>query len=212
MDGCDAALMTAVLEPRNLVGRLVRLEPLGDAHVEGLVSAAAEDRGTYGYTTVPLGRDAMVDFVRASLAARAVGEELPFAQVRVVDGRTLGVTRFLSLRHRPGEALPYAVEIGGTWLAASAQRSGINAEAKLLLLCEAFDVWNVGRVDFKTDVRNDRSRAAILGLGAKFEGILRNWQPSQVPGEENVLRDSAMYSIVGAEWPAVRRDIAARLR
>jgi N-acetyltransferase len=204
--------MTVALEGRDLVGGLVRLEPLGDAHVEDLVRAAAEDRGTYGYTTVPLGRAAMAESVRALLAVCAAGEELPFAQVRVADGCAVGVTRFLNVRHRPGQALPYAVEIGGTWLAASAQRSGINAEAKLLLLGEAFDAWNVGRVDFKTDARNDRSRAAILGLGARFEGILRNWQPSQVPREDNALRDSAMYSIVGSEWPAIRREIAARLR
>jgi RimJ/RimL family protein N-acetyltransferase len=152
----------------------------------------------------------MVEFVRELLAAREAGETLPFTQIRVADGHPVGVTRFLSFRGRPSEP-PYAVEIGGTWLAASAQRTGINVEAKLLLLAQAFDRWKVGRVDFKTDARNERSRSAILALGARFEGILRNWQPSHVPGEEKSLRDSAVYSIVNAEWSAVLRDLTARL-
>ena len=203
--------MISVLEAPELAGRLVRLEPLAEAHVDGLVAASAEDRGTYGHTTVPLGHAAMVEYVRALLVARSTGEAVPFAQVRVADGHTVGVTRFLNLRGRPGESLPYAVEIGGTWLAASAQRTGINTEAKLLLLTHAFEGWKVGRVDFKTDVRNGRSRAAILALGASFEGVLRSWQPSHVPGEENELRDSAIYSILDSEWPAVRRTLTARL-
>jgi RimJ/RimL family protein N-acetyltransferase len=98
----------------------------------------------------------------------------------------------VSLRTRDGDAAPYAVGIGGTWLAASAQRTGVNREAKLLLLTHAFDHWHVGRVEIQTDARNARSRAAISALGATFEGTLRNWQPSHVAGEEHRLRDSAM--------------------
>jgi RimJ/RimL family protein N-acetyltransferase len=101
------------------------------------------------------------------------------------------------------------VEIGGTFLAASAQRTGINTEAKLLLLEHAFDVLGVGRVDLKTDARNDRSRNAMLRIGATFEGVLRNWQPSLVPGEEGLLRDSALYSITDREWPEVREHLAS---
>ena len=115
------------------------------------------------------------------------------------------------MRSRSTADPPYAVEIGGTWLAASAQRTGINIEAKLLLLTHAFDTWSVGRVDFKTDARNERSRGAIAALGATFEGILRNWQPSHAPGEEGRLRDSAMYSITAVEWPAVRSHLNERL-
>jgi RimJ/RimL family protein N-acetyltransferase len=117
----------------------------------------------------------------------------------------------MTVRCRPGERSPYAVEIGGTWLAASAQRTGINAEAKLLLLRHAFEVWRVGRVDLKTDARNERSRAAIQGIGAVPEGVLRNWQPSLVPGEEHELRDSALFSIVDADWPAVEQHLEAIL-
>jgi RimJ/RimL family protein N-acetyltransferase len=197
--------------PPRLVGRGVRLEPLGEEHVDGLAAAAGEDRATYGYTTVPHGRDAMLEAVRVLVAARAAGEDLPFAQVRLADERIVGATRFLSPRRRPGEPRPYAVEIGGTWLAASVQRSGINTEAKLLLLAHAFESWRVERVEFRTDARNGRSRAAILGLGASFEGILRSWQPSQVAGEEDLLRHTAVYSIVAPEWTSVRRALAERL-
>lgn len=203
--------MNASLPDVRLEGALVRLEPLSPDHVDGLVSAAGEDRGTYGFTSVPVDRDAMAQQVRALLAARREGECLPFAQVRVADAAVVGMTRYLTLRYRPGRATPYAVEIGGTWLSASAQRTGVNVEAKLLLLTHAFETWHVGRVDLKTDARNARSRAAIEALGATPEGVLRNWQPSHVPGEEDALRDTAMYSVVDGEWPAVRDRLASRL-
>jgi RimJ/RimL family protein N-acetyltransferase len=201
--------MLPQVEP--LVGQLVRLDPLSKAHVDALVLAAAEEGATYGYTTVPFGRVEMVEYVRGLLASRARDEVIPFAQVRLLDGLPVGATRFLTFRARHDGRAPYAVEIGGTWLAASAQRTGINAEAKLLLLSHAFEVWRAGRVDFKTDARNGPSRAAILALGATFEGVLRHWQPSHVAGEEGQLRDSAMYSILDSEWPTVRRGLVTRL-
>lgn len=203
--------MNEALDVPDLVGVRVRLERLAHRHLDGLVDAAVENRASYGYTTVPDGRDATNEYVAGLLAARAAGETIPFAQVRVADGRVVGVTRYLTLRTRPGEVRPFAVEIGGTWLAASAQRSGINIEAKYLLLTHAFESWMVKRVDFKTDTRNERSRAAIAALGATFEGVLRNWQPSHVAGEETELRDSAMYSVTETEWPAVRTTLRARL-
>ena len=103
-----------------------------------------------------------------------------------------------------GREFPDAVEIGGTWLSASAQRTGANTDAKLLMLTHAFDVWGVQRVDLKTDARNARSRAAIERLDARLDGVMRNWQPSLVPGEEGQPRDSALYSIIPSEWPAIR--------
>src|SRR5438094_5032487 len=195
-----------------LTGWLVRLEPLGEEHVHDLAAAAAGRRGTFGYTTVPSSREAMTQYIGALLAARDRGDAIPFAQVSVAHGHAVGVTRFLSFRTRTGSVHPYALEIGGTWLAQSSQRTGINLEAKLLLLAHAFEAWKVGRVDFKTDARNEASRAAIAALGARFEGILRNWQPSHVEGERDRLRDSAMYSILDSEWPAVRRGLEARVR
>jgi N-acetyltransferase len=199
------------VEPPTLKGHLVRLEPLTRGHVDMLVSAAGENRQTYAFTTVPEGHDGVAAYVDEILAATAAGETMAFVQVRVADDTAVGVTRFLSFRRRAGADLPYAVEIGGTWLAASAQRTGINTEAKLLLLTHAFDAWNVGRVDFKTDARNVRSRAAIAGVGAAFEAVLRNWQPSHAVGENGLLRDSAMYAIVASDWPSVRRDLRAGL-
>jgi RimJ/RimL family protein N-acetyltransferase len=100
------------------------------------------------------------------------------------------------------------VEIGGTWLAPSAQRTAINTEAKLLMLTHAFETWRVHRVSLKTDARNARSRAAILRLGARFDGVVRATRVAA----DHAIRDDAMYSILDAEWPAVKAALAARLR
>ena len=136
---------------------------------------------------------------------------MPFATVRVADGRVVGSTRFLNLRSwgRPGSSGgPDVAEVGATWLAASVQRSAVNTEAKLLQLTHAFDGWRVERLELKTDARNQRSRAAIERLGAQFEGVLRAYQPAaDHPG----ARDTAMYSILRAEWPGVRAVLEARL-
>lgn len=197
------------LETPVLAGRLVRLEPLDASHAGDLAAAAGEDRATYDYTVVPDGLAGAAAYVADLLGARGRGETVPFVQREVASGRVVGATRFMTLRFE-GES-PYAVEIGGTWLAASAQRSGLNTEAKLLLLDHAFGVWGVARVDLKTDARNERSRAAILRLGATFEGVLRRWQPSLVLGEEGRYRDSAIYSFIDVEWSERRRHLASLL-
>jgi RimJ/RimL family protein N-acetyltransferase len=189
--------------PTVLAGRLVRLERLSPGHGAGLRAAAAEDRGSYAWTSVPLPDD-VAHYVATSTAVDRAGERVVFAQIRVSDGQAVGCTSYLEHRCWPGREELCAVEIGATWLAASAQRTGINTEAKLLLLEHAFETWRVARVDLKTDARNARSRAAIERLGARFEGVLRSWSPSRAAGEEGLLRDSAMYSIVAAEWPATK--------
>ncbi len=196
--------MTVPLELPVLAGRLVRLEPITPEHVPGLVAASAQSRDMYRYATVPDGHDAFIEYLLALQTRRSAGEMIPLALVRVADDHVVGATRFLSFRTRADETHPYAVEIGGTWLATFAQRTGINVEAKFLQLRHAFERWGVSRVDFKTDARNDSARKSLLALGAQFEGILRNWQPSQVPGEQHTLRDTAMYSILGSEWPGAR--------
>ena len=204
--------MVVVYPIPTLCGALVRLEPLSPHHVDGLTEAANDDRSTYGFTNVPRSRDAMDGYVSDLVRMWEAGEVVPFAQVDVATGRPVGATRLMTIRAlRPPDS-PYAVEIGGTWLAASVQRSGLNTQAKLLLLQYAFDTWNVGRVDLKTDARNERSRNAILRIGATFEGVLRHWQPSQVAGEENHLRDSAIYSILDSEWPRVREHLRSLIR
>lgn len=189
----------------------MRLEPLAPRHVADLTRSAAEERSTYDYTVVPDGATAMAAYVDALVADRDAGSAVPFAQVRAADGVAIGATRLWSFRFRPGAELPCSVEIGGTWLAASAQRTGINTEAKLLLFTHAFETWNVERVELRTDARNTRSRDAIAGVGAAFEGVLRKWQPSHVVGEGRLLRDSAMFSVLDTEWPQVARDLRARL-
>jgi RimJ/RimL family protein N-acetyltransferase len=194
-----------------LKGNLVRLEPLSLEHADGLLEAANEDRSTYGMTSVPDDRDGTEGFISDMLRMWEAGEVIPFAQIDVESNRPVGVTRLMTIRSLRHFATPYAVEIGGTWLAKSAQRSGINTEAKLLLLDYAFETWHVGRVDLKTDARNDRSRNAILRIGASFEGVLRHWQPSLVEGEEGTLRDSAMFSIVDEQWPSVRERLCSLL-
>jgi RimJ/RimL family protein N-acetyltransferase len=196
--------MSRTPEVGALFGRRVCLEPLDVSHVEELVSAALEDRTTYGLTTVPHDASSMTRHFEGLLRDYEAGLVVPFTQVDLASGRRVGMTRYLTIRSRPGEGVPFAVEIGGTWLAASAQRTGLNTEAKYLLLRHAFEHWRVARVDFKTDSRNERSRAAIARVGASFEGVLRHWQPSQVTGEEKLYRDSAMFSIIDTHWPDVR--------
>jgi RimJ/RimL family protein N-acetyltransferase len=203
--------MGTVYEVPTLVGERVRLEPLREDHVDGLAAAAAEDRATYDWTAVPDGAVAAKAWVDTLLAERDAGEWIPFAQVSVTDDRPVGMTNYLEIRTLPGAPAPFAVEIGGTWLAASAQRTGINVEAKLLLLTFAFEQWQVARVDLKTDARNQRSRDAILAIGASFEGVLRRAHPSRAIGEEGELRDTAMFSILADEWPRVRERLTGRL-
>ena len=192
-----------------LIGRHVRLEPLSNAHVDSLVRASSEDRASYGFTKVPQGATAMGIHVGALLGEHESGETVPLVQIDVQRSRVVGMTRYLTLRTRPGETTPYAVEIGGTWLSASAQRSPINTEAKYLLLRQAFEDWRVTRVDLKTDNRNEQSKVAIARLGATFEGVLRHWQPSLVVGEEAMYRDSAMFSIIDTEWTMVASHLRA---
>ncbi len=195
-----------------LAGRHMRLEALSVEHVPGLVLAATDDRASYGFTAVPSTVAEMGQHVRALIAERSAGEAIPFAQLRATDAAVVGMTRFLTVRRSASGAPPFAVEIGGTWLSASAQGTGINVEAKLLLLTHAFETWGMARVDLKTDARNAVSRLAIERLGATFEGVLRSWQPSLVAGEEGRFRDTAMYSILRPEWASVHLRLVDRLR
>jgi N-acetyltransferase len=193
-----------------LEGGLVRLEPLEHRHAADLAVAVEEDRGSYAFTWVPTGIE-VGDYIETQLARAAAGTLAPYAQVSTASGRAVGATAYWDPRPWPdGEGL-CAVEVGFTWLAASAQGTGINTEAKLLLFGNAFERWGVARVDLKTDARNQRSRAAIAAVGASFEGVLRSWSRSWAPGEDGRLRDSAMYSILASEWPECRARLAARL-
>lgn len=199
------------MEPFLLIGEYVALEPLEADHAADLVAAANEGRTTYGWTRVPGDLPGMTTYVEHLLAERDLGRTVPFVQRRLTDGQLVGCTRYLDLRHWSGREEPDEVEVGGTWLAETAQRTAINTESKLLLFTHAFEVWHVHRLALATDARNERSRAAITRVGATFEGILRRHRPSLATGEPDVPRDSAMFSIVPAEWPVVKAGLQAKL-
>lgn len=193
-----------------LEGDLVRLEPLGHRHGADLAVAVAEDRTSYRFTWVPTAAE-VGDYIDAQLTRAAAGTLLPYAQVATASGRAVGATAYWDPRLWPDRDALCAIEVGFTWLAASAQGSGVNTEAKLLLFAHAFETWRVARVDLKTDARNTLSRNAIEGTGARFEGVLRQWSRSWAPGEAGLLRDSAMFSIIDTEWPTCRARLQARL-
>ncbi|MFH8390792.1 GNAT family N-acetyltransferase [Streptomyces sp. NPDC018036] len=193
-----------------LEGGLVRLEPLGHRHAADLAVAAEEHRDSYAFTWVPRA-DEVGDYIDAQLARAATGMLSPYAQVSLASGRAVGATAYWEPRSWRSDDRLDAVEVGFTWLASSAQGTGLNAESKLLLFGHAFEEWGVARVDLKTDARNARSRAAIAGTGARLEGVLRNWSRSWAPGEEGLLRDSAVFSVTAAEWPGCRERLVARV-
>ncbi|MCC2274071.1 GNAT family N-acetyltransferase [Streptomyces sp. ET3-23] len=209
--------------PVFLHGRSVRLEPLGEQHIEALAAAAGEDRSSYLFTPVPNGVEAMERYVHDALEARAAGRALPFATVRTADGAVVGSTRLCELDYWQGPvvwppaprgplgdpltAVPDAAEIGGTWLAAGAQGTGINTETKLLLLRHAFETWGVRRVSLRADARNLRSRAAIERLGAVLDGVHR----AHTRGLDGMVRGTAFYSVLDEEWPAVREGLEQRV-
>ncbi|MFD0250858.1 GNAT family N-acetyltransferase [Streptomyces sp. NPDC127113] len=203
--------MTFTLKGPSLEGTLVRLEPLDHRHAADLAVAAEEDRGGYAYTWVPRA-DEVGNYIDAQLSRAASGRLAPYAQISLATGRAVGATAYWEPRSWLTDDALDAIEVGFTWLAGSAQGTGLNAEAKLLLFRHAFEVWQVSRVDLKTDARNTRSRAAIEKTGARLEGVLRNWSRSWAPGEEGRLRDSAIYSITAAEWPERRERMERRVR
>lgn len=161
--------MTFTLDGPVLEGAIVRLEPLEHRHLPDLAVAAEEDRSSYGFTWVPTA-DQVGRYIDEQHGRASAGRLAPYAQIERSSGRAVGATAFWDPRPWPGEDRLCAVEIGFTWLAPSAQGTGLNLEAKLLLFRHAFEVWDVARVDLKTDARNARSRAAIEKAGARFEG------------------------------------------
>jgi RimJ/RimL family protein N-acetyltransferase len=198
--------MAPVFDPRpiQLNGRFVRLEPLAVEHANGLF-AAAQDPEIWRWLPAPMFESvAAVDaWIAEALREQAGGGSIAFATVRQSDGAVVGSTRFIDIR-RPHRAL----EIGWTWLSTAAQRTPVNTEAKLLMLQHAFEQQGAIRVQLKTDERNEKSRNAIARLGAVFEGILRNYQTRLSDG---YVRNTAMFSITAAEWPAVKAGLEQKL-
>ena len=194
-----------------LQGKHVRLDPLDHRHIDGLVAASAGDATLYQWSPVPRGKIETATYVETALAWRDAGTAVPFAIVRVADNVVIGSTRFWNLERwswppghpSHGRGVPDACEIGYTWLARSALRTAANTEAKGLMLTHAFEAWKVLRVCFHTDARNHRSRAALERIGGQFEGILRAHRMAL----DSIPRDSVRYSILGAEWPAVKNRL-----
>ena len=186
-----------------LEGELVRLEPMRAAHEEGLWAASRDERA-WEWLSVeqPRTRDELRAYVATALANADAGLELPLVTIRCEDDRVVGSTRYLALRpeHR-------SLEIGWTWLTPEVWATGINVEAKLLMLGHAFETLGCLRVELKTDARNERSRGAMAALPAQFEGIHRKHM--LVRGGRR--RDSAWYSVLDDEWPVVRANLLRRL-
>lgn len=188
-------------EVPTLAGRHVRLEPMREAHVDGLRAVLAGDElSRLWFTNVPTA-DGVDAYVRAALEAQAGGRVLPFV-VSDAQGAVVGSTRFYRL-----EPEVPTLCIGYTWYAPSVQRTGVNTETKLLLLAHAFETLGCISVSFETSSRNERSRAAIARLGAKQDGILRNHKRHA----DGSPRDTVVFSIIDSEWPAAKRDLQARL-
>lgn len=209
----DLAQMALVLPPFMLQGRDVVLRPLEQRDAPLLALAAGESRLHYGYSHVPDGRDAAVEYVKRALDAQERGERLPF--VIEFEGRVAGTTSFSDLQvwrwpsgsPRQRADRPDAVEIGSTWLAASAQRTRCNTESKYLMLRHAFEEWTVYRVALRTDERNHRSRRAIERLGARLDGVRR----ADMAGADGTVRNSAYFSLLREEWPGVKQRLEQRL-
>ena len=190
------------LEPVTLRGNLVTLRPLSHADHDGLVVAARDgEPRKHWYTQVP-GPQAMRAEIDRRLGLLVAGVMLPFAVVRNDTDEAVGMTTLCNV-----DADNRRVEIGWTWLAQSAQRTGINTEGKLLLLTHAFDELGCIAVEFRTHWMNQRSRDAIARLGAKQDGVLR----SHAVLPDGSLRDTVVFSIIESEWPAVRNGLRSRL-
>jgi RimJ/RimL family protein N-acetyltransferase len=198
----DPNLLPMVVEPVTLNGEVIRLEPLSLEHHAQLCEVGLEDELWRWIPIAVRTPDQMRAYIETALAEQTAGTALPFATIERATGQAIGSTRFGNIdranRH---------VEIGWTWLGKKWQRTAANTEAKYLMLGHAFETWGCLRVEFKTDSLNQRSRAALLRIGAKEEGIFRN----HVITWTGRLRHSVYYSIIDSEWPAVKTHLQHKL-
>lgn len=189
--------------PVTLEGRHVRLEPLEKTHLAGLAAVGLDEELWRWIPTPVRTREEMAAYTETALQEQERGVSLPFALVEKSTGREIGSTRYGNI-----DRTNHRVEIGWTWVARGWQRTAVNTEAKFLLLRHAFETLGCIRVELKTDSLNERSRAAILRIGAREEGIFRNHMITA----SGRIRHSVYYSIIDSEWPAVRRRLEAALR
>ncbi|MGA2096263.1 MAG: GNAT family protein [Candidatus Acidiferrum sp.] len=188
--------------PVTLEGRHVRLEPLSHAHDTGL-SAVGLHEELWRWIAIPVRTpEEMSAYIETALGEQARGVSLPFALIEKSGGRAIGSTRYGNI-----DRTHHRVEIGWTWVAPEWQRTGVNTEAKYLLLKHAFETLGCIRVELKTDELNERSRAAILRIGGREEGTLRNHMITA----SGRIRHSVYYSILNSEWPDVKSRLQARM-
>ena len=192
-----------VIAPVILQGRYARLEPLTKEHAAPLAEVGL-DPDLWKWIPTPVRTpEEMRGYVKTALQEQAAGSALPFAIIENSSGRAIGSTRYGNI-----ERAHHRVEIGWTWVARQWQRSAINTEAKYLLLCHGFENLECMRVELKTDSLNDRSRGAILRIGAKEEGTFRNHMITA----SGRIRHTVYFSIIDSEWPEVKARLEARLR
>lgn len=191
------------IEPVILEGNFVRLEPLSMSHHRQLCEIGLDEDLWRVSPDQIVTADDMKFYIEAALNQQNKGVSLPFATVEKSTNKVVGSTRFCNIRTEDK-----GVEIGWTWIAKDWQRTYVNTEAKYLMLRHAFEVWKCIRVEFKTDFLNEKSRNAILRLGAKQEGIFRQ----HIVCQSGRLRDSVYFSIIDSEWDKVKRNLEARLR
>ncbi len=191
-----------LIEPVILEGRGVRLEPLTLEHVDALCDFGLDQDIWRWMPYAVRTPQEMRDYVQFVLNAQAEGTSLPFVTLEQASNSVVGSTRFMNI-----DRTNRRVEIGGTFIAPRWQRTFVNTEAKYLMLRHAFEKWGCIRVEFKTDSLNERSRKAILRLGAKEEGTFRN----HMIMPDGRFRHSVYYSILDSEWPDVKRNLEAKL-
>ena len=192
-----------MVAPAILQGRHVRLEPLTLEHAAGLAEVGLDDDLWKWIPTPVRTPEEMSAYVQTALQEQAAGSAMPFALIEKSSGRTIGPTRYANI-----ERAHRRLEIGWTWVARPWQRTAINTEAKYLLLRHAFETLECMRVELKTDSLNERSRAAILRIGARQEGIFRNHMITA----SGRVRHTVYFSIIDSEWPEVRARLEAMLR
>lgn len=197
-------MATPLLDVRPVIleGAHVRLEPMDASHLDALVKAG-EPEEIWRYLPVrPQTRDDFARWIAAALAARDAGSELPFVTIDRSAGEVVGSTRFLAIAPRDRR-----LEIGWTWLHPRAQRTAINTEAKYLQLRHCFEELGCVRVELKTDARNEKSRNAMLRIGAVYEGTFRKYSLTQ----HDFQRDTAWFSIIDDDWPDVKQRLESML-
>ncbi|MEL7271084.1 MAG: GNAT family protein [Bacteroidota bacterium] len=190
------------IQPLTLEGSLVKLIPMTEAHAADMIKAASDGQlWDIWYTSVPSAQN-ITEYIDHALTEQASGKALPFIVVEKATGNIVGSTRYCSV-----DGPNRRVEIGYTWYAKSTQRTGVNTECKFLLLQHAFEILDAIAVEFKTNFFNFPSRNAILRLGARQDGIIRNHRIDKMGN----IRDTVLFSILNSEWPVVKTSLEFKM-